>query len=230
MKWLEGFLHKHTIICIVIAAAVLLGWYKFVAHEDGIAHDQRVLAEAQLKTDQKAQLAASVQAQKDQQAYSVLKQQMDSQNAQLRSQITALSIALGAQRDKDSKMAPPELAERQISLVGALPGDIKAVPDGLLVNLDASHKTVSMLEEVPALRQTVQNQDKLIANDKSELASIQTALTSSQVAETACKTTQVSQAAACEAEKKEIKAKARKHSFWFALGSFIGGVFLGHRL
>jgi len=228
LKWAET--HKHLLMAMIVAVVLLLSYYKLIAHLDNKAHDARVLAEAQLQADEKAQKAADTQAQKDAQAYTALKQQMDSQNAQLRNQITALSVALASRQAQDRALPPPELANRWEGLIGAVPGSVKVTPDGYLATLPAGTQTVVLLEEVPVLRQTVQSQDKLIANDKQELASIQTALTSSQAAETACKTTQVSQAAACEAEKKEIKAKARKHSFWFVLGSFIGGVFLGHRI
>lgn len=227
MNWLQT--HKHLALALIIAGACLLVAFKLVAHFDGVAHDERVIAEEKLKQDQAAQKAADLQAVKDRQAYDALKSQLDLQNAALRSQITTLMTALASRQNQDRALPPSELAQRWTELIGGVPGDIKPLPDGLLAPLPAARQTVVLLEEIPVDRQTIGNQEKIIANDKAELSSLQTAFSSTQDALDACRKTQVSQDAACKAAIAEVKASARKRSIWYSVISFVAGAIWGNK-
>lgn len=221
---------KHVILACLAAGLILVLTWKIMAHMDGTAHDANVLAQQQLKQDQQAQKAEDIQAQKDSDAYQILKTQLDSQNAALKAQLTSLAASLNARQAQDRALPIPEVGNRIETLVGALPEDVKASLDGLILNESASRKTVVMLEEVPADRQTIQNQGTMLTNKDSELVSLQTSLNSSREAENSCKTTQVAEKSACDAQIKEVKASARKRSFWWSLGSFIGGIVLGRKI
>lgn len=220
LKWLET--HKHLAIALVISVFVLLIVRKVIASSDQQAHDRVVLAEDQLKRDQSAQKAADAQAKTDAQAFQVLKQQLDSKNAQLKAQIAGLAASLRVQQEKDRALPVPELAERWEALVNAAPGEIKPIPDGLAISERASRNTVVLLEEIQPDRQALQKQADIIKNSNLELDSAQKSLMSASDALNACKTTQVSADLACKAELKEEKAKGRKRNMIVAV---IGAIF-----
>lgn len=221
--------HKHLWMFALAAVVLLVGTWKVLSYLESRDSKDLILKQAQLAQDQKVQKAASDQAANDAKAYQALKAQMDSQNAALRNQITQLSVALANRQAQDRTLAPPELAARWETLIN-LPGSVRPSPDGYIASLAAGTQTVVTLEEVPSLRQTVTNQEKLISNDKQELASIQTALASSQAEVQACKVTQKSADAACKAEVAEVKAKARKSKLKWFLGGLAAGAGLVARL
>jgi hypothetical protein len=214
---------KHLIIAGLVVASVLGITWKVIASQDQQAHDKVVLAEHQLQLDQSAQKAAETQAQTDSKAYQALKQQMDVQNAALNGQIALLRASLSDRQARDAALPVPELGERLSELVGAVPGDVKALPDGLSLTTAASRKTVQMLEEVPVSREVIANDEKILTNTKLELASVQTALTSSETALNACKTTAVSADLACKAQISQEKAKGRKRNIIIAIVAAIFG-------
>jgi hypothetical protein len=228
MNWLQT--HKHLAITLIVSGVLLVCYYKWVAHADGVAHDERVLAEAKLKQDETAQKAADERANQAEKAYDLLKTQMDGQNAALRGQITALGLALSQRQTQDRALPPSELADRHIALIGGVPGDVKATPDGILATLGAERQTVVLLEELPADRQTIKNQEAIIANKDKQVLGLSSVNTSLEMDIQACKASQKSQVAACEAEKKELAAKNRKHNLFFSIVSFLAGALLGHRI
>lgn len=221
MKWLET--HKHLAITVVCVVAFLFAWWKIVAHLDNTAHDARVLAEEKLKEDKAAQDAADKQAVQDRKAYDLLKTQLDSQNAQLRGQIASLAASLTAQQAKDRTLPMPELGERLSGLVGALPGEVNPLPDGLALNDSAARKTVVMLEEVPVLKSQNADLNGLVTNKDKQISEMEKVGTSLYAQIDACKKTQESQKLACDAEKKEIIAKARKSKLKWFLGGLAAG-------
>lgn len=224
---------KHMIwagVALALVFCSLLGWWKYIAHQDGVAHDNRVLAEERLKTDKQNQKAAEDQAARDKADYDRKKAVWDARYAQLNARIASLAASLAARQEQDRALPLPELGQRLSGLVGAVPGDVRAVPDGLFVGDDAAHKTVSLLEEIPTDRETMASQAKLIENKDEELTSALNLQASETAALDACKKAQVSADTACNARIAELKAKAKKHGFIYSLASFVAGVVLGHRL
>jgi len=221
---------KHLIIAALVAVVVLGVTWKVIASQDQRDHDKVVLAQHQLELDAKTQKAAENQAQTDKLAYDSVKAQMASQNAQLLGQIASLRASLQAQQDRDRALPPSELAERHIGLIGGVPGDVTPAANGILMTIPAARQTVVMLEEIPSDRATIKGQEQLIANEKTELSSLQTALTSSGAALDACKATQSSAALACKAELAEVKASARKRNIVIAVLAAVGGFLLRTRI
>lgn len=213
---------KHLIIAVFVVGIVLIVTWKVIASSDQQAHDRVILAQKQLDNDKSAQKAAETQAQTDKNAFNLLKTQLDSQNASLKAQIAGLAASLRAQQDKDRALPPNELADRHIALIGGVPGDVIPASNGILMTVPAARSTVVMLEEVESDRQTILRQVDIINNSTSELLSAQTALTSSESALNACKSTQVSADLACKAQIAEEKAKARKRNVVVAI---LGAVF-----
>jgi hypothetical protein len=228
VNWLST--HKHLVITLIVSVVFLFCYYKWVAHADGVAHDERVLAEAKLKQDETAQKAADERANQAEKAYELLKTQMDGQNAALRGQITALTVALAQRQTQDRALPPPELADRHIALIGGVPGDVKATSDGILATLGAERQTVVLLEELPADRQTIKNQETIIGNGQKTLESLQRSWNTEHDAKVKCETTQASMKKACDDRIDELKADNRKHNLFFSIVSFLAGALLGHRI
>lgn len=228
MKWLET--HKHLAITLVVAAVCLFIAVKVMAHLDGVAHDQRVLAEEKLRQDQSAQHAAEAQAAIDRQESDRIQAEMARQNAALRSQNAVLMSALSARQQQDRQLPPSELATRWEGLIGAAPGAIKPLPEGLLAPLPAAQETVVRLEEVPALRQGNKNLEGIIANDAATQATLLKRATSADNALAACKQTQESMQKACDLRVKDEVAKANKRGWLRSLGAFIGGIILRSKI
>lgn len=223
MKWLET--HKHLAMALLAVLAILVVTHKVIAYMAGKAHDSFVLAQHQQELDAKAQAVAEKTASDKRAASDAIIQQMEAKIASQNARISALQASLSERRQQDLALPPPELAERWEGLAGALPGSIRPVPDGLVASLDASHKTVALLEEVPVDREVITSQTSNLGSMKQELRGVQDALTAQVAATAACKTEQVSAAAACKAEVAEVKAAARKRGFWLTLLGALGGFF-----
>lgn len=221
---------KHLLIAALIAAVVLGVTWKLIASSDQQAHDRNVIAQEQLKHDQSAEKAALVQAQTDRAASDAIISQKDAQISVLIGQNRQLMAALSARQAQDSTLPLPELGQRLETLVGAIPGDVKPLPDGLSLNTSASRKTVILLEEVPADREKIANQDQIIAATGAKLTSVQTALGSAETALEACQKTQVSADAACKAQIDEVKANARKRNVILSVLAAIGGFILRSKI
>ncbi len=215
---------KHLILAAIAGVLVLLISWKVVAHLDGTAHDQAVLAKAQVDADfQKAKLQAG-QTQADKTALQSQLNNLAASNANSRAEIQALRSQLADQRKQDTTLNPNDLAGRWATLIGTSATEIKASTNGIEASIPAAHATVDALEEVPELKEeakkqaansvekdnTLQSQQKLIASTEAELGT--------------CKKTVVDQDTACKAEIKAVKATARKHAVWSAIGGFIGGL------
>lgn len=167
---------KHVIIACVIAVVVLLSVFKIQAHFDGVAHDNRVLADQQLKVSQeknKTDAAASVEIAKAQvkrdSDNEAEKRRVDFENAKLRADIDSLKKTLQDQQGKDRALPPVELANRIASLAGVTAQDIKVTPDGFEFSLPATQSVVQLLDELVSTRQTVVSQNSIIANDESRV-------------------------------------------------------------
>lgn len=228
MKWLET--HKTVAIVIIVAVVVLGVTWKLIASSDQQAHDRNVLAQEQLKLDKSAERAALAQAQADKASSDAIVAQKDAQITVLIGQNRQLMAALGARQTQDATLPLPELGQRLETLVGAVPGDVKPLPDGLSLNTSASRKTVILLEEVPVSRQMIANQEQIITDTKAQLSSVQTALSSSGAALEACQRTQVSADAACKSQIAEVKASGRKRNIVIAVIAAIGGFVLRGRI
>lgn len=225
MTFLET--HKHLVIVVVIAVAVLFIVFKVVSHFDGVAHDKRVLAEEQVKEDlQKAQLQAA-QSKTDTAALQTQLNTLAASNQALQAGIAQLRSQLASQRQKDSVMPPSDLADRWHMLVPD--GQIKLLPDGLEADLPAAHATVSALEEIPVLKtekERIENNSSL----KDETISRALKVRDDKDAElVTCKKTLQDDENKYNEKIKEIRAKDLKRGMWATIGGFISGVIFGAR-
>jgi hypothetical protein len=99
-----------------------------------------------------------------------------------------------------------------------------------LADLPAAHATVADLEGLSALKSelkltqdnsalkdsTIDQQVKVLSDTKAELLT--------------CQRTQTDATRLCKAQVAEAKATARKHTIWWAVGAFVGGLITGRKL
>lgn len=177
--------HSKHVVIACIAAVVLLALihfgHKIVSHYDGIAHDQRVLADQALKVQQDKNKTdadtsikiAEVQAKKDT-ADTLERQRVEVENAKLRSDIEGIKKSLVDQQAKDKSLQPSELASRIAALAGVTASDVKTNEDGFEFSLPATQNVVQLLDELFSARATIVSQQNIIANDESRIATANT--------------------------------------------------------
>lgn len=215
--------HHRLFITAIIVLVLLLGWRKWVAHEDGLAHDQRVLADSNLKQIQDSNKAKDDQQAKQDKAFQDLSAQVTAANQQSQAQIAALKTSLQQQQAKDSTMALPDLGTRWQGMIGVQPSDVKASSDGVTVTDTAARNTVTQLEEIPVDRQTIATQQTIINRDDQQIAACQSDINGLHE-QVGGKNAEIKAAKdACEAEKKELKASARKSKWRWFLGGIAAG-------
>ena len=235
--------HSKHVILACIAAVVLLAaihfGHKIVSHYDGVAHDQRVLADEALKVqqDKNKQDAdasvkiAQVQARKDA-ADLAERKRTEAENASLRSDIASIKKTLADQQTKDKALPPVELANRVAALAGVNASDVRVSPDGFEFSLPATQNVVQLLDELFSDRATVVSQQKIIDNDESRISTAninidglheQVGQLNERIAglQAEIKRTQED----WNKQKADDKRQARKRSFkWFVTGAAAGAV------
>lgn len=230
---------KHVIIACVAALVLLIAGHKIVAHYDGVAHDQRVLADQALKVQQdknKSDAEASIkiaqiQAQKDS-ADTAERARVETENAKLRNDIASIKRTLADQQGKDKALPPAELANRIAQLAGVTASDIKVNPDGFQFSVPATQNVVQLLDELSSDRTTIVSQQSIITNDESRIATANTDIAGLHEQVGQLKTTvdnlQLSLTKMADdwnKQKTDDKHQARKRSFkWFVTGAATGAV------
>lgn len=222
--------HHTLLIVIVVSVILLFGFRKWIAHEDGVAHDQKVLADANLKQLQASNAVKDASQAKQDQAFQELSNQVTAANQASQMQIAALRTQLQKQQDQDKVIPVPALGNRLSELTGSKVGEVKPSSDGLDVSESASRAVVSQLEELPIGRQTITTQQSVIARDDQEITACKSDVNGlhEQIGRDAA----VLKAAndACAADKKDMKASARKSKWHWFLGGVAAGATVAARL
>lgn len=233
---------KHVIIACLVAVVLLAGvhfGHKIVAHYDGVAHDQRVLADEALKIQQdknKTDAAASVEIAKTQAKRDAVdaaeRKRVESENTKLRSDLADAKLRLADQQTKDKALQPVELANRVAALAGVSASDVKVTPDGFEFSLPATQNVVQLLDELFSDRATIASQQKIIDNDESRIATANDSISGlhEQVGQlneriTGLKSELNKMGEDWNKQKKDDRRQARKRSFkWFVSGAATGAV------
>ncbi len=215
---------KHVILAAIIAIVLLLVSWKIVAHYDGLAHDSAVLAKAQVDADlQKSKIQASQTASDK----ADLKKQVDiltQSNIITKNELASIRSKLDDQKAKNVTLSSVDLAARWETLLSLDSAEMKPQSDGIFVTMIGARTTVNALEELPALRQEIEKKDVNSKEKDNTISSLQKSLGSTEAELTTCKKTVIDQDDSCKKQIKDIKAQARKHSVWAALGGFVGGL------
>lgn len=222
--WLTTHLIQLAIVGILVISSVY-GVESIIArHDSAIATRYDALA---------AQTTAQNQALQKQTAEQI--SQLATQNSLLQTQVAGLAQAITTRdaalinlQKQVITMQPPALAAEWPKYVSH--GTVSALPDGVKLDVPAAQDTLSQLESVPVLQADKKNLEDSNAKQAVEITNDQTALKSSQDALGTEKLSHVADNIACTADKKALKAEARKGKIkaFFAgvIAGLIGGRFL----
>ena len=157
------------------------------------------------------------------QQYQALVDTLTKQNQTLVSGIVARNQAVATQQKTDATLPLADLAVRQQTLAGT-PG-ITSTESGLVESAAAAVVVTQKLESLPALEQNVKDQQTVITNKDSQIASINTVTNGLNDQVNGLKVQIVDGQKACIAQVNEAKAVARKKkASWFVHGLEIGAI------
>jgi hypothetical protein len=198
-----------------------------------VAHDQKVLDrdKATLAADVQKN-AAAAQAYKDSAAqFQQLSQQYAQQNASLEATNAALAANLGKQQATDRTLAPPQLAQRIITLANLGPSDIRPAPGNTFtVTNPGAGQIAATLEELPVVRDQLKNVTQERDNDVALLDKSKTNVTQLEGMVTGLNQQIKDGDKVCKDQVALVKAEARRGKRkWFIAGfiaGFVSKVFL----
>lgn len=222
--WLTTHLIQLAIVGVLVIASVW-GVESIIArHDSAISSRYDALA---------AQSAAQNQTIQKQSADAIA--QLATQNSLLQTQVAGLAQAISSRdaallnlQKQVINMQPPALAAEWPKYITH--GTVSALPDGVKLDVPAAQDTLQQLEAVPVLQ--ADNKSLSDANGKqaAEITNDAAALKSSQDALDTEKLSHVADQKACEADKKTLKAQARKGKlkafFMGVVTGLIGGKFI----
>jgi hypothetical protein len=159
--------HERLLIVIIAAVVIFLGYVKVT---NIIAeHDKAQLQQAQIVANQQAAQNAVLakQAQDDAAKLQALTAQLEAQNQQLANANTQLAAALSKQQKTDATLPPTDLANRWAQLTPNMPAaGVTPQTDGTMkVTQAAAVATTQQLEQVPVLKQELDNETTAKNND-----------------------------------------------------------------
>lgn len=217
-SWLKQ--HETLLLgTLVLLVVVYLGHLYF----DRAAADAQTKAALAQQTLE-AQVAANKELKADQDAreakYEQLVDAVNRQNATLVSAIAARDAQLKTQQQTDANLPLDALGLRWESLLSLPPASVQKTDSGLVVNDAAARTTVSTLEEIPVLKSQVSDQQTMLGNKDSQLASLSGVVAGCQGQVVGLNTQIADKDRQCSAQVAEIKAKARiSKAKWFGAGA-----------
>lgn len=217
--------HERLLIVLVAAVVIFLGYVKVT---NIIAeHDKAQLQQAQIVADSQkaanAQLAVQVAA--DAAQLKELSDKLTAQNQQLANANTALASALVNRQKTDATLPPTELANRWMQLTPNMP------PAAVVVGTDGTIKvtqagavaTTQQLEQVPVLKQQLDNETTAKQNDDKIITQQTTNIFDLNGQVTGLNKQIVDNDKVCQAAIKVEKDNARKGKRkWFIIGYIAG--------
>lgn len=223
--------HHRLFITTIIALVLFFGWAKWVVHQDGVAHDNKVLAEDKLKQSVNDNKQIAVDQAKRDSDYQKIVSQVLADNNRLQSENSNLKNFLSQQQEADKTLPPSQLSTRWASLVNLPPENFQVTPpDSITVSNQASKETVSQLDEVQTNRAIISKDDQIIANDVKQNTSCSEDLGGCRTQVAGLQDEIKKQQNACNKEKDAIKASNRKHNIVYAIVSFVAGIIVRGKL
>lgn len=225
--------HERLLIVLIAAAVIWLGYVKITNIIE--EHDKAALQQAQVVAAQQAQQNAVLakQAQDDAAKLQALSAQLEAQNQQLANANTALATALAKQQHTDATLPPTELAQRWAQITPNMPaGGVTLSPDNSMkVTQAGAVATVQQLEQVPALKQELDNTTAQKNNDDQLLAASGKSIFDLNAQVGGLQKQLVDNEKVCQEQIKVVKDEARKSKRkWFLIGfvsGFVSRQFLG---
>jgi uncharacterized protein YdbL (DUF1318 family) len=221
--------HEKLIVLVLCLGAALYSYRGILGLLE--RHDQRVAnaanAALQAQANQNKALAdANAQAASQ---YQQLATQLAASNKALAEAQTARDTATKNQQAADRLLTPSELGNRWTNLLNIAPESVqvepggKGVPDALVITPEGAKETVVQLEEIPGLRADLKDEQTIAANQATQITSLAGLNTGLHNQIDGLDSEITKQTAACEADKKLLKAQARRGKLkWFAVGWVTG--------
>lgn len=217
--------HERLLLALIVAVVIYIGYVKVtnvIADHDAAQLKQAQIVAAQ-QASQNAALATQVQADKAQ--LQALTDKLTAQNQQLANANVALATALSRQQHTDATLPPTELAQRWAQLTPNMPAGGVAVntSNAVTVTQAGAVATVQQLEQVPVLKQELDNETTQKTNDDQLLASATKNIFDLNTQVTGLNKSIVDNAAVCQDQIKVVKDEARKSKRrWFVIGYVAG--------
>jgi hypothetical protein len=210
ISWLKA--HERIVIVFLVLAVGLWLGNKWL---DNSAADTKTKLTIALQAKDEAALQAAQAANQ----YQMTIDALTKQNAALAGAVASRQVILEQKQEAIKTQPLPEVVAEWQRLIGGA-GDIVQRIDGTSgasISEDGARRTTSMLEAVPVLTASLADTNKIVANQKEELAKADTLVGSLNQQITA-------NGVASKAEIAAVKAAARKSKRnWFVAG-FISGI------
>ena len=226
---IRQFLLDHERLLIVGIAAIVI-WLGYVKITNIIEeHDKAQLQQAQIVAAQQAEKNAALaqQVQQDAAQLKLLTDRLEAQNAQLENANVQLATALSKQQKTDATLPPTDLANRWMQLTPNMPpGGVAVASNGTMnVTPAGAVATTQQLEQVPVLKQQLDNTEKAKANDEQIIAQQTTSIGNLDLRVDGLNKQIVANDKVCQEQIKVVKDEARKSKRkWFIIGWVTGFV------
>jgi len=222
-----GWLVTHERFILIISAVVAI---VFLSHFLIDKHYETTKIEATaaqtvLKTQEETNknlLASYADLQKQMAAQQA---QFQAQNQQLAAQTAAAYKAAAQQAVLDQQLNNNQLASRLDSLTGQ--SGIQASTNGVDLTHQQAANTTATLEQIPALKQQVADDQNIKSNQEKQIGGLTTEVASCNLAIGGLKTQLTDQDNACKTEVKTLKAKNLKQKIKIAFWSYVAGLITG---
>lgn len=225
-KWLT----THLILVLVLVAVAFGSVYyvnSIIEQHDAARQsaDAKILAQA---TQQTATLQAALAA--DQKASAARDARASATISSLLSSLTARDAALKTTLAQNASLTAVQAAQKLTQQTGATSGEITAVGNTVVADLPTAIKFVNAFDQLAVAQADLVADQGIITATNTKLADATKNLSDASAVIVSQKTQLTDADKACKDQIAVVKAKARKHGFWAALGGIIGGIVLGHAL
>lgn len=221
--WLK--VHGRFVLILVSILATLYLGHGWIDRHYTEAKAEVVLATNVLKTQEatnKTLLAGYSDLQK--QTF-VIQSQLQAQNQQLAAQTAAAYKSAAQQAVLDQQLNNDQLAARLDTLTGQ--SGIQSSTTGVDLTHQQAGNTAATLDQIPALKQQVSDDQTIKSNQEKQIGSLITEVNSCNAVNSGLTTQVKDQDTACKAEVKELKAKNLKQKVKIALWSYFAGLITG---
>ena len=223
----KTWLQKHERLVVLVLLLCISGFlgHKWIDHHYEVAKAKASAAAQVLTTQQDInkqlqQNYAALQKQQDQ-----VNAQLQAQNVQLADQAAQAYKTAAAQVVADQHATNETLAARLGELTNQT--GIQSNPSGVNLNHDQAAGTAGTLEQIPALKQQIVDDQQIKSNDEKQITGLTTEVNSCNLSVDGLKKQVTDQDTSCKAQVKELKAKNLKSKVKWTLGGFVVGFISG---
>ena len=225
-KWLT----THLILVLVLVAVAFGSVYyvnSIIEQHDVVRQsaDAKILAQAAQQT---ATLQTALAA--DEKASAIRDAQASQTISNLLSSLATRDAVLKTTLAQNASLTAVQAAQKLTQQTNAAPGEITAVGNTVVADLPTAIKFVNAFNQLAVAQADLVADQGIITATNIKLADATKNLSDANAVVASQKIQLTDADKACKDQIAVVKAKARKHGFWAALGGIIGGIVLGHAL